>query len=648
MRARPGPGRSGGGRRPAETAGAPATATVAAVEGHSSTFILVLALATGVVAQSLARRLHLPGIVVLLAAGVGLGPDGLAWVEPRALGSGLFAIVDLAVAVILFEGGLNLQISRLRREQAAIRRLITWGALITLLGGTLASRLLLAWSWEQSLLFASLVVVTGPTVIGPLVAELRLKPRVAHLLTAEGVLIDPIGAILAVLVLEITLAPDTSGLASSGLDLLVRMGFGVAAGIAAGLAVARLLKVRRLLPEGHENIFVLASVLLLFEGCDELVSHSGILAVTVAGVVVGNVRTAGERDLREFKDQLSVLLIGLLFVMLAADVRYAQVAGLGLGGLAVVAVLVLAVRPLVVLTCTVGANLSFRERIFVAWIAPRGIVAAAVAALVAGSLESNGIAGGPELRALVFLTIAATVLLAGLTAAPVGKLLRVRLPGRDSTAILGAHALGLALADELRAGGTRVIFLDANPQGCHRAEQAGYPVTFGNALEERTLQRARFELVQAAVALTANQTVNSVFVGRARDLFQVPEGYVSAERAEEGMVSELVRKRQAQVVFDGPHDIERWDVRQRHGDVVVEHRVFCAEEVAEERPEIKERLVLLSVRRGDHCRPMAADFALRDGDVVAAAIYQPERNEADRVLSALGLGTPSGPASGGA
>lgn len=618
------------------------------MDGQSSTFVLVLALATGVIAQSLARRLHLPGIVVLLAAGVGLGPDGLGWVDPRALGKGLFAIVDLAVAVILFEGGLNLQISRLRREQAAIRRLITWGAVMTLAGGTLAARTFLAWSWEQSLLFASLVVVTGPTVIGPLVAELRLKPRVASLLSAEGVLIDPIGAILAVLVLEITLAPDTSGLALSGRDLLVRVGFGSLAGAAAGLAIARLLKVRRLLAEGHENIFVLASVLLLFQGCDDLVSHSGILAVTVAGVVVGNVRTAGERDLREFKDQLSVLLIGLLFVMLAADVRYEQIVGLGRGGLAVVAALVLVVRPLVVWICTAGANLTLRERLFVGWIAPRGIVAAAVASLVAGSLESNGIPGGPELRALVFLTIAATVLLAGITAAPIGNLLQVRLPGRDTTAILGSHALGLALANELRAAGTRVIFLDANPHGCRRAEEAGYPVTFGNALEERTLQRARFELVQAVVALTTNQTVNGVFVGRARDLFQVPEGYMSAERAEEGIVSELVREGQAQVAFDGPHDVERWDVRERRGDVVIEQRTFRAEEVAEQPPEIRERLVLLSVRRGGLCKPMTADLALCEGDVVAVAVHEPDRSEAEKTLAALGLGTPSAPASDGA
>jgi NhaP-type Na+/H+ or K+/H+ antiporter len=232
---------------------------------------LVLALAVGILAQSVARHLRVPSIVILLVAGTSLGPDGLNWVRPLSLGSGLYAIVDLAVAVILFEGGLNLQISRLRREQAPIRRLVTVGALVTLFGGALAVRAFFDWSWQQALLFGSLVAVTGPTVIGPLVASLRLRTRVATVLEAEGVLIDPIGAILAVLMLGVALSPDAESLASGAGDLVYRFGFGGVAGVVAGLVLAGLLRVRRLVPEGHENIFVLASVLLLSQGCDAVV-----------------------------------------------------------------------------------------------------------------------------------------------------------------------------------------------------------------------------------------------------------------------------------------------------------------------------------------------------------------------------------------
>ena len=244
---------------------------------------------------------------------------------------------------------------------------------------------------------------------------------------------------------------------------------------------------------------MLAAVLLLFEGCSQIVPHSGLLAVTLAGVVVGNLRTRVDRDLREFKDQITVLLIGLLFVLLAADVRVDDVRALGWGGLAVVGALIFVIRPINVWLSTASSDLSVRERAFIAWVAPRGIVAAAVASVVAGALESNGLEGGAELRALVFLTIAATVLLAGLTAGPVARLLKLRLPGRETVAILGAQGLGLALARALREAGTPVVLLDSNPQNCRRAEEEGLPVVFGNALEERTLQRARFEVVGAAV-----------------------------------------------------------------------------------------------------------------------------------------------------
>jgi NhaP-type Na+/H+ or K+/H+ antiporter len=494
------------------------------VEGAHPALTLVLALAVGILAQAVARHVRVPGIVILLVAGVALGPDGLGWVQPLALGDGLYAIVDLAVAVILFEGGLNLEISRLRREQALIRRLVSVGALVTMAGGALAVAALFDWSWMQALLFGSLVVVTGPTVIGPLVDAVRMRPRVATVLEAEGVLIDPIGAILAVLMLEVALAPGTDSLASGATGLVLRLGFGAIAGVVAGFALAGLLRVHRVVPEGYENVFALASVLLLFQGCDVIVPHSGVLAVAVAGVVVGNVRTRVDRDLREFKDQLSVLLIGLLFILLAATVRIADVRALGWNGLAVVGVLVAAVRPVNVWLCTVGSELTRKERWFIAGVAPRGIVAAAVAALAAGALESHGLEGGAELRALVFLTIAGSVVFAGAIAGPLASLLGQRQPDRDTIAILGAQGLGLGLAKVLREAGTPVVFLDSNPGNCRQAEEAGFAVVFGDAVQERTLLRARPRSVGSAIGLTPNQMLNSVFVSRARERFGVPRG----------------------------------------------------------------------------------------------------------------------------
>ena len=613
--------------------------------GTGPAFSLVLALAAGVAAQSLARHLRVPGIVILLVAGVGLGPDGLGWVRPAELGEGLPVLVELAVAIILFEGGLNLEISRLRREQAPIRRLVLGGPLVTLLGAALAARFLLEWSWLTALVFGSLVVVTGPTVIGPLVADLRLRPRLATVLSAEGVLIDPVGAILAVLLLEVALAPGADTVASAATVFLVRAGFGAAAGVAGGFLLAGLLRTRRLVPEGFPNIVSLGFVLLLFQGCEVVISHSGLLAVTLAGVVVGNLPSRVDRDLREFKDQLTVLLIGLLFVLLAASVRLEDVADLGWRGLGVVACLVVVVRPVVVWLATSGSDFSFREKLLLGWIAPRGIVAAAVASATAVALERAGVAGGRELLAMVFLVIAATVLLAGATGRPVASLLGQRLPGRDGVAILGAEGLGLLLASQLRAGGVSVVFLDSNPLNCRRAEELGFPVVYGDALLERTLQRARIETVGTVVGATPNRVLNGVFVSRTRERFSVPEGLVAVDRAGAGFTPELVEAGTAKILFEGPHDLERWDVRARHGAVDVEAWAWAgggdkapvARRLPVPAPGGRESLAILTVARADRTAPMSADRELRPGDTVSVAVHREERDAAHQRLRELGF-----------
>jgi Trk K+ transport system NAD-binding subunit len=479
--------------------------------------------------------------------------------------------------------------------------------------------------------------------VGPLIRELRLRPRLATVLEAEGVLIDPIGAILAAVLLGISLQGIES-ISAAPAALASSLAFGVIGGGLAGLLLAGALRVRNFVPEGHENIFALAYVLLVYQLSDKFVPHSGILAVTVAGVVVGNLRTRVDRDLREFKDQLTVLLIGLLFILLAADVRLEQVRELGWGGIAVVGVLVLVVRPVNVFLSTLGSELSVQERLFASWIAPRGIVAAAMASVTAAALEEQGVAGGPELRALVFMCIAGTVILAGLTGAPMASLLRVRLPGRDTVAILGAQGLGIELAIQLRSGGTSVVFLDSNPLNCRRAEEAGFQVIYGDALQERTLQRARFESVGSAIGLTPNQMLNSIFASRARQHFGVPRGYVAAINPKTGLAPELVERDEIVVLFDGPHDVERWDVRSRHDELEVEYWQYAGEPVSdtdgpsgeEPAPEVGERLVVISIRRGDKVMPMHMRLKLEVGDIAAVAIHREEREAAERILVALG------------
>jgi NhaP-type Na+/H+ or K+/H+ antiporter len=609
------------------------------MEGHAN-LVIAIALAVGVVAQAFARHTRLPAILVLLVAGVGVGPDGLGWVRPAALEDALFAIADFAVAVILFEGGLNLDLRRLRREQTAIRRLVTWGAALTAIGATLVVRATLGWGWTPSALFGALVIVTGPTVIGPILRELRLQPRVATVLEAEGVLIDPIGALVAVIAVQIALAPEPDAFASGAAGLVARLLLGTAAGVGLGVVLGVLLRARRVVPEGLANVLTLALVFVGFEAADSVLSESGILVVTLAGIVVGNMRTRVDRDLREFKDQLTVLLIGLLFVLLAADVRLADLRALGVEGAVVVGLLIVVVRPLGVFASTIGSDLRLRERAFLAGMAPRGIVAAAIATLAARSLEAAGASGGVELRALVFLTIAGTVTIAGAFGWPLARLCGVQAPPRAGVAILGAEGLGLALAGLLRDAGVPASFLDSNPGHCRAAEEAGFPVTFGNALEDRNLALAQLDRVRSAVGLTANEGLNALFVEQAREEFGVPEVYVALTSRVIGLTEDHMERREARVLFDGPKDVERWNVRFRHGQARIEPFVYEARsadaQASAAAPGGDSAFVMLAVRRKRDLRICTAEDEPKPGDVAYVAIYSADSEAALAALAARG------------
>lgn len=519
--------------------------------------VVALSLAVGIVAQALARHLRVPGIVLLLATGALLGPDGAGFIRPELLGQGLQILVGFAVAVILFEGGMSLDVRRLREQAGTIQRLVTLGALITAVGGTLLARLVIGWGWRPSILFGTLVTVTGPTVIQPLLRRVRVTSRLQTILEAEAVFIDAIGALMAVGALEVALGAEETVVAGVT-GFLTRFGVGCLVGIVGGVVLALLLRVERLVPEGLENVFTLSLVLVLFQISSTLQPESGIAAAAIAGIVVGNVRSPVSRELREFKEQLTVMLIGMLFVLLAADVRIADVQALGWPGVATVLGLMLVVRPLDVWASTAGSDLRASERAFLSWLAPRGIVAAAVASLFAEEMAAAGIGGGDELRALVFLVIAVTVLVQGLSGGLVAQLLGVRRPSDEGYVILGAGYLGREVGRALAEAGEEVVLLDSNPGDVNEAKNAGFQVVYGNALEEHTLHRATLEARAGAIGLTTNEEVNLLFTRRARDEFKVPRAWVGLRRGADGVRPGLVRESGKAVLFGAPRDLGHW------------------------------------------------------------------------------------------
>ncbi len=605
---------------------------------------VALALVVGLVAQSLAHHLRLPGIVLLLAAGVLLGPDGAGLIAPEGLGGALRTLVGFAVAVILFEGGLNLDLARLRREASTIRRLVFLGAVVTAIGATLAARFIMGWGWIMASLFGTLVIVTGPTVITPLLRRIRVKSSVATILEAEGVLIDPVGAIVAVLALEVVL--NTSG--GSGQEQLAAFGFrfgvGVLMGLAGGLLLALLLRFHRLVPDEMQNVFALSVVLALFQVSDWMVHESGILTVTVAGLVFGNLRTQALRDLRDFKEQLTVMFIGLLFVLLAADVRMAEVTALGLPGLATVGALMFVVRPVGVALCTWGSRLTLQERLFLCWLAPRGIVAAAVATVFAQSMDEAQIPGGASLRALVFMVIAVTVLLQGLTGGMVASVLGVRRAASRVLVILGANPLARALGVSLAREGQEVTLVDRNPEAVQRAEQDGLRVLFGNGLEERVLQRAALDSHSACAGSTTNEEVNLLFSRRAQEEFRVKRLYVATDLHEGSVGTRLAREAGAHVLFGGPADLELWSVRLGHDEAAVSSWVLEAPPSKapvgaageEDDGALPEDLLPLVLVRGGRPWPVTEETRFRPGDRVDFAVVEAQRGQAEAWLEGRG------------
>jgi NhaP-type Na+/H+ or K+/H+ antiporter len=588
---------------------------------------IALALIAGMIAQSLAQHLKIPGIVLLLATGVLLGPDGLGVVRPGTLGATLQMLVGFAVAVILFEGGMNLNLGRLRREARSIRQLSTVGALVTAAGAAVAAWLILDWDWVTAILFGTLVMVTGPTVITPLLRRIKVTPRVATVLEAEGVLVDAIGAIVAVVALEVVISPAGS-LAAGAWHAVSRLGFGALVGIAGGLALAALLR-RKLLPEGLESVFTLAAAVALFQGSNAVMPESGIVTVVMAGLVVGNARAHVVSELREFKEQLTVMLIGLLFVLLAADVRVAQVTSLGWAGLGTVLALMFVVRPLNILAGTFGTDLTLREKAFLSWLAPRGIVAAAVSSLFAQTLADEGIEGGTELRALVFLVIAVTVVVQGITGGAVAGWLGVRRPSNTGYVILGANGLGRALGRALRDEGEEVVFLDSNPEACREAAEEGFKAIHGSGLEERVQIQAELDTRAGCLGVTSNEEVNLLFARRARKDFKVRRAWVAVRREHLGVTEETAERLGTHVLFGEPQDIGLWTLRLEEGTARVESwRRDGAADGDLIRTDLEDLLLPLAVLRGRKVLPVDETVTFRPGDLLSVAVLEEAETEA--------------------
>ncbi|MCD9494355.1 cation:proton antiporter [Photobacterium carnosum] len=460
----------------------------------------------GLGCQWLAWRMKLPAILLLLIAGLLIGPVAGIFNPNRLFGDLLFPLISLAVAVILFEGSLTLNFAEIKTVRKNVKSIVTLGAIITWVVTSVATHYLLDFSWSLALLFGSMTVVTGPTVIVPLLRTVRPQAKLANILRWEGILIDPIGAIFVVIVYEfIVSSSQLHSLEVFGLMLLV----GLVIGAVAGWFIAYVLR-NHLLPEYLQPFAVLAVVLGVFAGANVLESEAGLLAVTVMGMWLANAKDVDIRHILHFKENLTILLISGLFLILASRIQLADFHALGWGAIALFVVIQLVARPASIFISTIFSELAFKEKLFLAWVAPRGIVAAAISALFALKLIDDGVAGAQLLVPLTFMVIIGTVVLQSLTARPIARLLGVAEPSPKGFLIVGANDVAREIGLALKKYDCRVVMTDSNWDYIRAARMAGLETYYGNAVSSHADEYLDLIGVGHLLALTPDKHFNAV------------------------------------------------------------------------------------------------------------------------------------------
>ncbi|OOQ43250.1 sodium:proton antiporter [Pseudomonas fluorescens] len=475
--------------------------------------------AAALLCQWLAWRLKLPAILFLLLTGILAGPV-LHLLDPQEMfGPLLMPLVSLAVALILFEGSLTLHLSEWREIGSVVHRLVTIGALSTWVVIAVATHWLLGFDWLLAILFGSLTLVTGPTVIVPMLRVVRPKASIANILRWEGIVIDPIGALLAVVVYSFIIASaEGNGLKESLLTFGGVILCGSLFGIFGGWLLGTLIR-RQWLPEYLHNLAALAAVLGIFIASNEVTHESGLLAVTLMGMWLANMKGVDVRHILHFKENLSVLLISGLFILLAARLDLNAMIGLGPLVLILLLVIQFIARPLNVLLSTAGSSLGWRERALLAWIAPRGIVAAAVSAIFAIRLHEAGHQGALLLVPLTFAVIIGTVVLQSATARPLARLLKVAEPAPSGFLIIGANGPARTLGKALQQLGSRVLLTDSSWENIRAARMEGLPTYFGNPASQHA--DAHLDLVGLGhlLALSPSGELNTLAAMRFRHDF---------------------------------------------------------------------------------------------------------------------------------
>tara|TARA_B110001450_G_scaffold181925_1_gene170012 strand:- start:1330 stop:3156 length:1827 start_codon:yes stop_codon:yes gene_type:complete len=478
----------------------------------------------GIVAQWFAWKFKIPAILPLLLIGLLVGPiaaeflseDGTKWIEPVWNGSkglfpgdSLYYFVSLAISIILFEGGLTLKRNEIINVGPVITKLITLGSAITFFGGGIVAHYIFDLGWELSFLFSGLIIVTGPTVITPILRNIPLKKDISTVLKWEGILIDPIGALVAVLVFEFISVGGGGGFTKTA---LIEFGkillFGTTFGFTFAHALAFSIN-KKMIPHYLLNVVSLSAVLLVFVLSEMFAHESGLLAVVVMGMVLGNGKLANLKELLYFKESLSILLISILFILLSANINIEDLLLLYTWKTAALfMIVVFIIRPIAVFASTRNSNLKLNEKLFISWVGPRGIVAAGIASLFGSKLIKQGVEGAEYITPLVFMIVLGTVLLNATTARFFAKLVGVFLKKSDAILFVGASNSARLIAKFLKEKGKRVILIDSNKNFIQEALNSDLEAFKVDVYDDELANNIELNDVGYLIALTGSDAVN--------------------------------------------------------------------------------------------------------------------------------------------
>lgn len=521
------------------------------MDHHHVLLNLGLVITAAISAQWLAWRMKFPSILILLVFGLALGPIFQIVNTRELLNDQIFVpFVSIAVAIILFEGGLTLNMKELRKVGTAIRNILSIGVLVGWVLTLGIARQVLHLDWPVSILIASILIVTGPTVVLPIIRQIRLNERVGSVLKWEGIIIDPIGVTITVLALEIIIAPNINNAPIYTIwailkTLLIGIGLGV-------LSSWLLLKVfeRKPIPDTLQNALVLMFVVANYVISDLIQKESGLLTVTVMGLAMASQSRVNIKHVHDFKENLQNLLISFLFIILASRLRPEEIEGLNIEHLIFIGLLIFAVRPISVFLSTLGSSLNFREKLFLSFMAPRGIVAAAMSSIIALDMVHVGYEQASVIPPIIFFVIIGTVTFYSLTSKPLARLLKIANPDPSGIMIVGAHRWAIDLALMLKERNVNVMLVDTNATHVNMAKKSGLSAHQANILSENIFEELELDSVGQLWALTSNEEVNSIscirfaaVIGRDK-VFQLS----SEDRATQGK-KEIDAKLRGRILF---------------------------------------------------------------------------------------------------